>query len=76
MNYEIRFLDANGEAIGEDSHLESEIPIPIPNAGEIVTAPRSGFFEVTARVFSYSRSSGERPSFRITLYCKKTSREK
>jgi hypothetical protein len=76
VDYEIRFLDTNGEVIGDDSHLESEIPIPIPNVGEIVTAPRSGYFEITARVFSYSRSSGEKPSFRITLYCKKTAREK
>lgn len=76
MAYEIRFLDSNGDGIGEDSEMESDTPIPIPHVGEIVTAPKSGFFEVTARVFSYSRSAGKQPTFRITLYCKPTKRER
>lgn len=76
MIYEIRFLDAKGDSIGEDAEIESETPIPIPHVGEIVTAPKSGFYEVTARVFSYSRSAGEQPSFRITVYCKPTDRDR
>jgi hypothetical protein len=76
VTYELRFLDNSGESIGEDAEMFSDSPIPIPDVGEVITAPKSGFYEVTARVFSYTRSAGERPAFCVTLYCKATKRER
>jgi hypothetical protein len=74
--YEIEFLDEQGAEIGDDSKLESDALIPIPNVGEVITAPKSGFFEVTARVFSYARAAGKKPTFHVKLYCKKTPRDR
>ncbi|HTQ38146.1 MAG TPA: hypothetical protein VMJ32_03910 [Pirellulales bacterium] len=76
MAYEVRFLDVNGDGIGEDAEMVSETPIPIPDVGEVVTAPKSGFYEVTARLFSYSQSAGKQATFCVMLYCKPTDRER